>query len=332
MTRDWTVTLRIDTSAWSANREYPMMNVFGMGHAWITVTAPNGNRTDFGYYPKNGGVAGVGELRMHDVEHQPHQDAAYTYHVTADQASRILSAAERVQANPGWYDGLKHNCLTVARDLMVQGGLPMPRIVSDDGLNNAWKSGTPAVIHDPANYNAILRSTSEGKAARAEYEKSSELSGMKSDTDLHIMTHQAQAQALYETHAQLSPDESPTYPAEVGSPDSLTHATASADAAHPQLSIVDSTGMDADPGLSFDAGLMGWNGAPHADPGISYGGTWHADPAQSVNPGLSADHHVPDWVGMSHGDVGPAQPHGDAGWMPHTDPGVHFDPGNNHHS
>lgn len=313
MTRDWTVTLRIDTSAGSANREYPMTNVFAMGHAWLTVTAPNGSRADFGYYPRNGGVTGVGELRVHDVQHQAHQDAAYTYHITADQASRILSAAERVQANPGWYDGLKHNCLTVARDLMVQGGLSMPRIVADDGLNNAWKSGTPAVIHDPANYNGILRSTPEGRAARAEYEKSSELSGTRSQGDLHIMTHQAQAQASYESHVQPAPDELPTDLGDVDSPGFLNHPNGSADVADPQISTVDDSGT-------------------YADPGLSYGGTWHADPAQLANPGLSADHQVPDWVGMAHGDLGQAQPHGDPGWMPHTDPGSPFDPGTHHHA
>jgi hypothetical protein len=62
MARDWTVTLRIDTSAWSANREYPVLNMAAMGHAWLTVTAPNGERVDVGYYPRDGGLAGVGQL------------------------------------------------------------------------------------------------------------------------------------------------------------------------------------------------------------------------------------------------------------------------------
>ena len=91
MSRDWTVTLRIDTSAWSANREYPVMNVAAMGHAWLTVTAPNGERVDIGYYPRDGGVAGVGQLHTGDGMHQRTQDAAYTYHITADQASRSAS-------------------------------------------------------------------------------------------------------------------------------------------------------------------------------------------------------------------------------------------------
>jgi hypothetical protein len=294
MAGDWTVTLRIDTSAWSANREYPVMNVLpfggGMGHAWLTIAAPNGDRVDIGYYPLHGGVAGVGELRTVDISHQPHQDAAYTYHVTAEHAARMLAGAEKIQAEPGWYNGVSHNCLTVARELMVLGGVPMPPIMPERGLNSvtAWKTGSPVEpgtprVHDPANYNLILRSTPEGQAARGLYQKSSELSAAPKTNDLPGLTHQAQAQAAYETH--LQPEHS-TYLGEVDSPQFLAGDPQQSVVDHggatylgevdspnflaggdPHMSTVDTAGFDAHPGMSVDTDQTG---GFHPDPGLSF--------------------------------------------------------------
>src|SRR5213593_4087577 len=113
MHKNWTVTLRIDTSNWSANREYPATNILpgGTGHAWLTVTSPNGARVDLGYYPVKTALIAPGQLRADDaVRHQHNQDAAYTYKIDADQASRMLTAAESIRAHPGEYNFLNHNC------------------------------------------------------------------------------------------------------------------------------------------------------------------------------------------------------------------------------
>src|ERR1700675_3945773 len=114
MSHEWSVTLRIDTSPLSAGREYPMTNPFPTGHAWLTVAAPNGDRVDMGYYPDHTSTLAPGSLHIGDIGHQPTQDAAYTYAITPDQALRILDAAGRLQAAPGEYNVVNHNCLTVA--------------------------------------------------------------------------------------------------------------------------------------------------------------------------------------------------------------------------
>ncbi|MGH3735819.1 MAG: hypothetical protein ACRDT6_09395 [Micromonosporaceae bacterium] len=220
----WTVTLRFDTSGWSANREYPMTNVLpfgGTGHAWLTVAAPDGKRVDLGYYPMGNPVSSRGDLRAGDgvektgdVKHQPHQDAAYTYPISAGQAAKILSTAEQLQANPGTYNFYNHNCVTVARDLMVAGGVPMPPVERGaDPSVPVWKTPyeLPAAgLHDPAEYNTALKSTPVGQEARARYEKSSELSGWKTSGSLADLSRQARGQAAQEGGKAGQPAGAPT--------------------------------------------------------------------------------------------------------------------------
>ncbi len=274
---DWSITLRIDTSFASANRSYPVMDPFHMGHAWITVAAPNGERVDFGYYPRNGGLAGPGELRTGDTTHQPRQDAAYTYHITPDQAAHVLAAAQHVQSDPGYYNGLTHNCLTVARDLMGVAGIAMPGVASDPlhiliGVGAAAVLDLPlvgaagiaiAIAHDPAGFNTVLRSTPEGRAAEMLYNRSSELAGMRSTGDLHTMADHATQEALHsigsEPHAEL------LHPAE--------DASAQAGASHAP-----------DPQMSVDPGPLDWGGSSHVP-----------DPA-----GMSVDPSSSEWGAMSH--------------------------------
>jgi hypothetical protein len=340
MARDWTVTLRIDTSAWSANREYPVTNIIptGTGHAWLTVTAPNGSRVDIGYYPGDNGLVGPGQLFIgngqHDgdnIAHQPHQDAAYTYRITADQASRILAGAGQLQANPGQYNLLTHNCLTVARDLMVQGGLAMPPLETGaTGLGSwaTWKAGTEVnapPINGPAGYNSVLKSTTEGRAARELYEKSSELSGAKVDGDLTTLIHHAEAQAAYEGLVQPDPRQSSTYLGEVDSPTFLTGGGTADPQADPRQSSTYLGEVDSPTFLT---------GGGTADPQMS---TVNAA-GPSANPGMSVEHHVSDWGGMSHNDVGTSHNYpsvsadgGSCGGMPHTDPEMPSDPSAGHH-
>src|SRR5690349_21154940 len=117
MDSQWTATLRIDSLSYD-----------NWGHAWLTIAGPSGHRVDVGYYPIGNMINSPGRLLMQDTFHQVTQDTAYTFHISAGQAAKLLDAAEQIQAHPGTYRVAEHNCLSVARDLLVHAGVNMPPI------------------------------------------------------------------------------------------------------------------------------------------------------------------------------------------------------------
>jgi hypothetical protein len=306
--KDWTVTLRIDTSAASRGVEHRVMDVWHMGHAWLSVTAPNGVRVDLGYYPRDGGIAGPGELRFGDITHLPTQDAAYSYHVSAAQAASMLEHAKQISANPGHYDGLNHNCLSVARELMVGAGLTMPPIDPPmPGGWSAWKanrSPEPWQIHDPAGYNTTLHATADGRSARDLYERSEDANAGAANVDVNTMLSHAQAQATQETGS--------TWLGDIDSPDPL-HAD-------PNMSAI----MSSEHAMSVDPDTLGWGGSSHlnpdlpANPGLSSGVT-HQDPGMST---VTPQHDPNLSTGWDHHEAG-APPGFDHAHVPPADPGDH---------
>jgi hypothetical protein len=239
---------------WSANREYLVSNPAAVGHAWLTVAAPNGDRVDIGYYPVHTSTLAPGSLHVGDTTHQTTQDAAYTYRITPEQAARILDAATHVRAEPNEYNVFNHNCLTVAHELLAAGGLPVPgldRIGSGTASATAWKTGEPVPpLHDPAGYNGLLRSTPEGQAARALYEHSSELSGMRTGS-LDGLRQEAHDAAHDDQAAQNLHHPTSTYLGEIDDPHFLDPQQSIPDSGDPQHCDVDySTSAHHDDGYS----------------------------------------------------------------------------------
>jgi hypothetical protein len=301
---EWTVTLRIDTSAWSADREYPLTNPMpgGWGHAWVTVADGEGHTIDIGYYPTDNAVLTPGALQVGDISHRATQDAAYTYPVSAGQAAQLLRQAAEIREHPGEYRVWDHNCLTVARDLIKSAGVSLPPITDGPvvGSVTAWKTGVPvdASWHDPAAYSHLLNASTEGHAARQLYDTTgSALSGGSAlfTSELAPMLVEAEAQA-----AQASS----TYIGEADDPGFVRGTTAPADTGT-YVGEADDPGFVRGTTAPADTGTYVGEAD---DPGFVHGTTAPADTGTYVgeadDPGFVHGTTAPADTGSEVGDVG----------------------------
>jgi hypothetical protein len=188
MAQGWSVTLRLDSESHSRNVALPVTNPLGIGHAWITLTAPDGRHVEFGYYPRETtlstgfGFHATGELRVRDESHLAFQDAAFTFPLTAAQAARILETAKEIQREPGTYEALTHNCLTVAHYILTSAHVPLPDLYGPlqqvaggvaSGLLGAagLAFGGPLRMDDPAGFIWMLRLSEAGREAEQRHQQ-----------------------------------------------------------------------------------------------------------------------------------------------------------------
>ncbi|WP_239395510.1 hypothetical protein [Frankia sp. CiP3] len=116
---DWQVTVRYD----------PSLGNHVIGHAFLTIQAPDGHRSDVGFYPHgNNLIANVlgteGEFREHDTSHAAANNIGFTYSVGRDEAHAMLETIKGYENSSHEYTGLSHNCTAVAAEILNAAGIP----------------------------------------------------------------------------------------------------------------------------------------------------------------------------------------------------------------
>ena len=180
MSKDWSITLRLDNSTRERGRDgWPLgarVDSAGLniGHAWVTIEGPDGQRVDAGYYPLHGrSLVGPGSVVLDDKEHSGSQDAAYRWTIGPAEARNALNYIDTVRERPGTYNGLEHNCVTFAGNVLAEAGVPtVQRYLNDRTVDpfTAAKGGDTEgylthPIHDPAQLQRHLDVIPDGRAA-----------------------------------------------------------------------------------------------------------------------------------------------------------------------
>ena len=180
MSKDWSITLRLDNSTRERGRDgWPLgarVDSAGLniGHAWVTIEGPDGQRVDAGYYPLHGrSLVGPGSVVLDDKEHSGSQDAAYRWTIGPAEARNALNYIDTLRERPGTYNGLEHNCVTFAGNVLAEAGVPtVQRYLNDRTVDPfmAAKGGDTEgypthPIHDPAQLQRHLDVIPDGRAA-----------------------------------------------------------------------------------------------------------------------------------------------------------------------
>lgn len=187
----WTLTVHTDNSSVAA---YGRNTGFGVnpttwpvtiGHTWVTIQAPNGEKIDRGFYPEHDGqildrgVVHRGLDDLHDQAHVQSEDRTFTFRISPTQAEDGLRKIQDIESRPGNYDGLGNNCATFVQDVSHAAGLShvnATSYVATGALNASSGSTTPGLPasvgpgthltgYDPATLESSLHNSPEGRAA-----------------------------------------------------------------------------------------------------------------------------------------------------------------------